>query len=113
MANFKYTLDNEGYPIKFGYGDFETSLTGAEPFTGFDIEFYRYDTVNSEWIYRPDDEEIDTTITEVKYDWAAEKVYIKIADQFRTGFYEFDSTENMTEDECQTLIDNYFAQENE
>lgn len=49
MKQFKYTLNSEGYPAAFGYMDFEHSLIGDEPFTGFDIENYRKNPETGEW----------------------------------------------------------------
>lgn len=49
MKNFRYSLLDDGTVKACGYQDFEHSLTGDEPFTGFDI--VNYQLVNNEWIY--------------------------------------------------------------
>ena|SRR5690554_6679279 len=108
MKNFKYTLNAEGYPIAYGYMDFEQSLTGDEPFSGFDIQFYKKDMLTGEWIYLPDITPVDKNIIDVRYDWQQNKAYITLADRFRPGPHEFDCVKTWTEQDCIDAINQKF-----
>lgn len=108
MRKFRYNLDLEGNVTEFGFLDFENELDGTEPFTGFDIQFYKKDMSTGEWIYLPDVTPVDKNIIDVKYDWQQMKAYITIADQFRPGPHEFDCDSDWTTDDCQNAINSKF-----
>jgi hypothetical protein len=51
MAQFRYTLDEKGLPIKYGYlEECGAIMQGSEPFTDFDIENYRKDLITNQWV---------------------------------------------------------------
>ncbi len=109
MKKFRYSLNFEGIPIAFGYdNNFENELDGTEPFTGFDIEFYKKDMATGKWIYLPDVTPVNKEIVDVKYDWNNEKAYITIADQFRPGPHEFDCQVTWTDQDCINAINQKF-----
>lgn len=108
MANFRYTLDQNGFVVACGYGSYENTVSVDDPFFEFEIIYWRKNIVTGEWIYLPDVTPVNKTITEVRYDWPAEKVYITIADQFRPGPYEFDCTRTWTVADCQAAIEAKF-----
>ena len=48
---FTYQLNAKGYPIAYGYTDkYPNELTGNEPFTGFDIAYYKNDPETGGWV---------------------------------------------------------------
>ena len=109
MNKFRYELNSEGFPISYGYSKgLPHPLDGSEPFSGFDIQFYKKDMSTGEWIYLPDVTPIDKNIIDVRYDWQQMKAFITIADQFRPGPHEFDCTTTWTDQDCIDAINSKF-----
>ena len=105
----RYNIDESGYIQEIGYiSSYEIELND-EPFSLSDAHCWRKDIITCEWIYLPDVTPVNTSITEVRYDWPAEKVFITIADQFRPGPYEFDCTGTWTDADCQAAIEAKFV----
>ena len=109
MNNFRYTLDEFGYPMKFGYmvacGQ---EISDEEPFKGFDIVRWRKDLETGQWVYLPDVTPVNKEIVNVKYDWQQMKAHITIADQFNPGPHEFDCTTTWTDQDCIDAINSKF-----
>ena len=109
MSDFRYNLTPDGNILSCGYYPLVDGIRLTnEPFSGFDCTQYKKDMSNGEWIFLPDITPVNKVITNVRYDWSAEKVYITIADQYRPGPYEFDCTRTWTGADCQAAIEAKF-----
>ena len=107
MANFRYTLDQNGFVVACGYGSYENTVSVDDPFFEFEIIYWRKNIVTGEWIFLPDVTPVDRTINRVEYDWKENTVSIYLNDIYRTEPYIFTTIQNMSEQDCIDLINKY------